>query len=192
VIVRRESPGDAEAVRAVHAAAFAVDRGRAEHGQDVPFAEVAEVRLVDELGADGDLLPRLCLVAATPEAPDAVVGSVIVSGGAVVSSGTGTAGAGLPMAALGPVGVLPTHQRRRVGTALLHAVLGASDAADVAGVALLGDPAFYGRFGFRPGEELGVRPPVAAWGAHFQVRPLTAWPGDVDGVFRYPPAFERL
>lgn len=39
---------------------------------------------------------------------------------------------------------------------------------------LLGDPAYYGRFGFVLAERLGILAPDPSWAAHFQVRPLSA------------------
>lgn len=45
---------------------------------------------------------------------------------------------------LGPLGVAPSHQAAGIGSALVHAVLGAADALDEALVALLGAPAYYG------------------------------------------------
>jgi putative acetyltransferase len=223
VIVRRERPADADAVRTVHRAAFggpgsagpgsagpgSAGPGSAGPGTGGPTAAdepVAEVRLVDELRADGDLLPRLCLVAALAEAPGRVVGSVVVSRGAVHRTTAGAAregdvdddatddatGDGTPWAALGPIGVLPSAQGRGVGSALVHAVLAAADALDLAGVALLGDPRFYARFGFVAAADLGIRPPVAEWAEHFQVRPLTAGTAGRPGTFRYPPAFARI
>ena len=55
---------------------------------------------------------------------------------------------------------------------------------------LLGDPAYYGRFGFELAAPLGVLPPVPAWEPHFQVRRLNAWDGESRGTFRYAPAFD--
>ena len=58
MIVRRELPTDADAVRAVHLAAFAKAAT-----DDAPAREgTLEADLVDELRADGDLVPECCLV----------------------------------------------------------------------------------------------------------------------------------
>jgi putative acetyltransferase len=72
----------------------------------------------------------------------------------------------------------------------VHAVLAVAEAADESLVALLGDPAYYRRFGFRPAEELGIAAPDPAWGVHFQAR----WLGDprTGGTFRYAAPFDRL
>lgn len=54
---------------------------------------------------------------------------------------------------LGPLSVAPTRQRTGVGAALVRAGLSQVAGMDAAGVVLVGDPAYYGRFGFaaRPG-----------------------------------------
>lgn len=65
-----------------------------------------------------------------------------------------TAGKG---ALLGPLGVLPIHQGQGVGTALAKHGLKRLENQQVAQVFVLGDPAYYGRFGFTP--ERHVLPP---------------------------------
>ena len=55
--------------------------------------------------------------------------------------------------------------------------------------ALLGAPAYYRRFDFRPAAELGITAPDPAWGPHFQARHLTGPP--VGGAFRYAAPFDE-
>jgi putative acetyltransferase len=57
----------------------------------------------------------------------------------------------------------------------MHAVLGAADALDEPLVGLLGDPAYYRRFGFVSAESVGVAAPDSSWGDSFQFdrRPRT-------------------
>jgi putative acetyltransferase len=176
VIVRRERQADHDAVRALHRAAFAQAPG----GQAEPV-EVVEARLVDELRKDAGFLPHLSLVAV--DGDDGVVGHVIATRGWLEPLGT-------PVLGLGPLGVLPAAQGRGVGTALAHALLAVAEARDETLVALLGDPGYYGRFGFRRATELGVTPPDPAWGEHFQARRLGGRP--VEGAFRYADPFGRL
>ena len=57
---------------------------------------------------------------------------------------------------LGPIGVLPSLQRARVGRALMHAVIAAADALDYPLVALLGHLDYYPQFGFVPASRLGA------------------------------------
>jgi putative acetyltransferase len=175
VLIRRESPADVTTVRAVTAAAFA------RPGGEGPDRDPPEVRLVDELRASTAWLPRLSLVAIA--ADGALVGHVLCTRGSVEAA---------PALALGPLSVLPDHRRRGVGGALVHAALGAADALDEPLVALLGEPRYYSRFGFRLAEEYGVVPPVPQWRPNFQVRTLTAFTHSLRGRFCYPEPFDRV
>ena len=74
----------------------------------------------------------------------------------------------------------------------MHAVLGAADALGEPLVALLGDPAYYRRFGFRPASTVGVEAPDPAWGEKFQVRTLTAYEPGLTGTFEYAEPFGRF
>ncbi len=71
-------------------------------------------------------------------------------------------------------------------------VIGAADTAGEPLIGLLGDPHFYGRFGFVEAARTGVLAPHAEWGAHFQVRRLTDCPPSVSGTFRYAAPFTDL
>lgn len=171
MLLRRELPVDQSAVRAVHNAAFGGG------------ADAAEAQLVDDLRAGGDVIAALSLVAVLDGDVGAVVGHVVCSRASIADR---------PSIGLGPLGVIPAYQRRGVGQALMHAVLAAADALDEPAVALLGDPAYYHRFGFVTGATLGVLPPVPEWGRYFQVCPLNAWDDSLCGTFRYAQAFDRL
>jgi putative acetyltransferase len=171
VLIRRESAYDADAIRAVTAAAFAKPDDRN------PAVEAA---LVDELRASDAWLPSLSLVAAG--ADGAVIGHVVCTRGQVGAA---------PVLALGPLSVSPGSQGRGVGSALMHAVLGAGDALGEPLVALLGSPAYYCRFGFRLSGDYQIDPPRPHWRPHFQVRVLTAYEPGVRGTFAYPEPFDR-
>jgi putative acetyltransferase len=177
VIIRRELPDDLEAIHAVTAAAFRT----AEHGAPPvePGGDPGEATLVSRLRADIGWIPELSLVAVED---GVVVGHVVASRGRVGNR---------PALGLGPLSVLPARQRTGVGKALMHAVLGAADALGEPLVALLGDPAYYRRFGFVPAGTVGVIAPDASWGDHFQVRTLTRYEGGA-GRFRYAAPFEAL
>jgi putative acetyltransferase len=53
-------------------------------------------------------------------------------------------------ALLGPLGVVPDHQGQGVGNALVRDGLERLDTMGIRQVFVLGDPAYYGRFGFQP------------------------------------------
>lgn len=173
MLIRRETSRDVNAIRAVTTAAFA--------RPDQPEQAPPEAGLVDDLRASEAWLPALSLIAADDSGT--VIGHVLATRGQVDT---------LPALGLAPLSVRPDRQRRGVGSALMHAVLAAADALDEPLVAVLGDPDYYRRFGFQPGADHGVAPPVAAWGPHFQVRLLTAHTPDVRGVFSYAAPFDRL
>jgi putative acetyltransferase len=165
--VRRERAADAGAVRDLHRAAFA--------GAGDPPVEPG---LVDDLRADPAWLPHLSLVA---EVDGRAVGHVLATRAHVEEA---------PALGVGPVGVLPDLQGRGVGTALLYALIGAAQARDETLLGLLGDPGYYGRFGFGPAADLGVRAPNPAWDRHFMALALVDAPPT--GLFRYAAPIERL
>ena len=59
-------------------------------------------------------------------------------------------------------------------------------------IVLLGDPAYYGRFGFVAGAELGILAPDPAWGEYFQALRLAAATDAHRGGFRYARPFDEL
>jgi len=172
MLIQREAPEHVDAIRAVTAAAFA------RPGEGAP---PVEARLVDELRACDGWLPALSMVALGGAGE--VIGHVVCTRAHVEA---------VPALGLGPLSVHPDHQRRGVGSALVHAVLGAADALDETVVVLLGSPAYYSRFGFVLADELGISPPDPAWRPHFQARPLSAFTPGVQGRFAYAEPFNDL
>jgi putative acetyltransferase len=167
VLVRQEVEVDREAADALTGAAF---------GSEV------EVGLLRALRADVGFVPALSLVA--EGAHGNVVGHVICTEGRVDD----TIALGL-----GPVSVVPSVQRGGVGSALVHAVLGAADALGYPVVVLLGHPTYYPRFGFVPARSIGIEPTQPTWGQEsFMARTLQAWQPSMAGTFHYAAPFEAL
>jgi putative acetyltransferase len=165
--VRPEAPEDFEDIRVVHERAFA------------PSEEEAE--LVDAMRAAQVHVPELCLVALHA---GSVVGHIAFSRARL--------GSGHAVLALAPMGVVPEHQRKGAGSALVSRALGRAADTDFPLVVLVGHPAFYPRFGFEPAGELGlVSPfevPPEAWMAHR----LPAHGPDARGTVIYPEPFAGL
>jgi predicted N-acetyltransferase YhbS len=131
-VIRPERPGDVDAIDAVVAAAF---------------RQRDEADLVRALRSDPSWRASLCLVAAEG---DRIVGHLALTRATVD---------GTPVLALAPLAVHPEHQRRGWGAALVtDGLRRAADLAETT-VVVLGDPAYYGRFGFRPARELGISGP---------------------------------
>ena len=172
MLIRRETPADQAAIHAVHSEAFRRETG----------VTPVEAPLVDELRAEGDLINALSLVAVRD---GEVVGHVCCSRARVGEDTTAAVG-------LGPLGVLPAHQKSGVGSALVHAVVAAADARGHGVVVLLGNPAYYSRFGFVTASDLSITAPDPRWGLHFQARTLAAYEPTQAGAFEYAPAFSRI
>jgi len=126
VKLRAERSGDESAISAVIEAAFTGH----------PHSDGSEVGIVERLRAAGAL--TLSLVA---EDAGQIVGHVAYSPVAIADGTPGWFG-------LGPVSVLPERQREGIGSALIRAGLEQLRQAAAAGCVVLGDPAYYSRFGY--------------------------------------------
>ncbi|AFV00921.1 GNAT family N-acetyltransferase [Simiduia agarivorans] len=124
--IRNETPDDIERIRAVTVAAFL----------HAPHTDHTEQFIVEALRDAGAL--TLSLVA---EQAGAIIGHVAVSPVAVSDGSDCWFG-------LGPISVTPDAQGQGVGTRLMQAALAALRDLQANGCVLLGDPAFYQRFGF--------------------------------------------
>jgi len=80
---------------------------------------------------------------------------------------------------VGPIAVLPKFQRMGIGSRLMRAGLDHLRRLDIGFVVLLGDPAYYSRFGFTPGRAFGLSSDYGD-GDEFQVLELR--PGTMAGV----------
>ncbi|MBK8207833.1 MAG: N-acetyltransferase [Planctomycetes bacterium] len=161
--IRPETHTDVSAIRAVNTAAF-------------PTA--AEAALVDRLR--GRLQPWISLVAEA----GGVVGHILFT---PVQLGAHSA------MALGPMAVLPGHQRDGVGLALVRAGLQACADAGHNLVFVLGHPDYYTRFGFKPTHAFGIScefqaPPEAFMVAELQPGALQG----MRGIVRYHAAFNDV
>ncbi len=127
MIIRAETPADIAAVADVTVAAF----------RNQPFSHQTEQFIVNALRAANAL--TISLVA---EVDGRVVGHIAFSPVAVSDGTRGWYG-------LGPVSVLPEQQRQGIGSALINEGLSSLRRLGAGGCALVGDPGYYARFGFR-------------------------------------------
>jgi predicted N-acetyltransferase YhbS len=176
LLLRNEAPADRDAILALTADAFAISpvTGLSAEG------EPEEVRVLRALFDAKEYLPDFSVVAVLD---GEIVGHVISTRGWVGDH---------ELLGLGPIGVTPRLQRQGIGTALVNETIARANAAGESGIALLGSPDYYSRFGFVPAASLGVESPDPMWGDHFQLLPLALWPGGVHGTFRYAEPFSLL
>jgi putative acetyltransferase len=127
ILIRDERQADYPAIGEVTRLAF----------EDHPFSQHTEQRIIEALRASGAL--SLSLVA---ELEGRVVGHIAFSP-VTISDGTPN------WYGVGPVSVTPALQRRGIGSKLAQAGLERLQTLGGKGCALVGDVAFYGRFGFR-------------------------------------------
>ncbi len=93
---------------------------------------------------------------------------------------------------LSPLAVLPEHQRRGVGSALVRRGLDILAESSVPLVFLEGDPAYYRRFGFVPGGDLKFRKPsLRIPDPAFQVVALVPYQPWMTGTLVYSEPFWR-
>jgi putative acetyltransferase len=144
------------------------------------FGRAEEAELARRLHARGDD----CVSLAALEG-DEIVGHVLFSPVSV----DGRSFARAPMG-LGPVGVLPDHQRSGAGVALCRAGIDACRVRGAPFVVVLGHPTYYPRFGFVPAMRFGLTfgdmPPRDAFMAMELVPGALA---GVKGAVRYGPEF---
>ena len=88
--------------------------------------------------------------------------------------------------AVAPLAVLPSHQGHGIGSQLMPDLLRRAEDAAWPAVVLLGNPDYYGRFGFEPAGPLGLTyPPVDPELPYFQIRRLSRYTPSVQGSFTY-------
>ncbi len=162
MIIRAESPADSPAIRSLVTLAF----------QDAARSDGNEAAIVDALRADGVL--TVSLVA---EDDGEIVGHIAFSPITVNKRNVGWFG-------LGPVAVSPGKRRRGIGAALVGAGLKRLAELGAKGCVVLGDPAYYRRFGFEsdPSLRFADVPP-----GYFQRRVIDGEPPQ--GVVDYAAAF---
>lgn len=160
MIIRAETPDDIAAIRQVHVAAF---------------PSSAEADLVDRLRRDGDAVISLVAVD-----DDRVIGHALFSKMRA------------PFRALGLAPVAVTEEKRRQGVAAALIRNGIRQAEDAGwdAVFVLGDPAYYGRFGFSAEAAAAFDCPFA--GPHFMLLILNPKTMPATGRVDYAPAFAAL
>ncbi len=139
----------------------------------MPFSNGSEAPIIDRLREDGDLV--LSLVAVDG---DAIVGHIAFSPVTVGESDAGWYG-------LGPVSVRPDLQRRGIGSHLVTEGLDRIRKMGAKGCVLVGDPAYYSRFGFRSDGDLTYADVPAEY-----VQWMAFGTHRARGALKYAPAFE--
>jgi putative acetyltransferase len=182
--VRPERRSDADDVRTVTLAAFG------SHGDSEVTGE-AEAALIDLLRSRGKAVISL-VATATPPAPVETDKEERVVGHVLFSEVTVEADNPTRVLGLAPLSVHPDAQGRGVGTALVLQGLEACRAAGYDAVVVLGEPGYYGRFGFEKASEHGL---ANEYGADDAFMVLGLLPGvlvRLKGIARFAPEFGEV
>jgi putative acetyltransferase len=161
--IRAETAADREAIKRIN---------------DEASGGTAEAAIVDAIRASDRFVPELSLVA-------------VVEGGGpvghVISSYADLVPGRRHVLQVGPLAVLPSYQRRGIGTALMTETIRVADERGEPLLRIEGNPAYYERFGFRRADEQGIEPPPEAHGPqYFMLRPLLAYQSSIRGRAVYP------
>ena len=158
--IRPEAPADMADIHVLVAGCFPSD---------------AEARLIGALRAAGRL--SLSLVAVED---GQVVGHIAFSPMTGLDGGLG----------LAPLAVHAAHRRRGIGAQLAREGLAGCARLGARCVVVLGDPAYYGRFGFAPAKRWGL---TCEYGGDDAFQALELVPGAISaGLIRYAPEFAAL
>jgi putative acetyltransferase len=94
---------------------------------------------------------------------------------------------------LAPMAVLPSWQRKGVGTKPTNAGLKASESAGYRAVVVLGHPDYYPRFGFVPSRKFGIKSEYDCPPEAFLVKEIFKGAlAGITGIAQYHPAFDEL
>ena len=159
VALRDEGPDDADAVHALLLECFPSE---------------AEANLVRQLRQDGDIAFSFVALAG-----DTVVGHVVFSRLAAPERSL----------ALAPVAVTAKRRRQGIAAALIETGLAGAKEQGARMVVVLGDPAYYRRFGFRERTVEGMTSPYA--GPNLMGLTLSTDTRAGDAIV-HPPAFESV
>ncbi len=160
--IRPERAGDEAAIAALVGEAF----------RTATHSAGTEAQIVDALRSADAL--TLSLVAVKDEK---IVGHAAFSPVTIAGADRGWFG-------LGPVAVLPAGQGQGIGRALIDAGMAQLRESGARGCVVLGEPAYYGRFGFEPDARLTLAGPPPQYFQAIRVADETA-----EGAVAYHSAF---
>ena len=167
MLIRDEAAGDTEAIRKVH---------------ELAFETSAEADLVDLLRASGK-----ATISLMAEEEGEIVGHVMFSPVEIDPPSPSWKALGLA-----PIGVRPERQRQGIGKALISEGLERCHLIGTGAVVLLGDPAYYKRFGFKRAKDFGLGNEYQVEDEFMVVELIPGILEGVEGMVRYTDEFSQV
>lgn len=150
------------------------------------FGGTAEAQLVAALRGHPTLKSLVAVIGGE------VVGHIAFSPVAIAAVTVAGPPAEISAYGLAPLAVSPEHQCMGIGTELVRAGLTLMEQSGISVVVVLGDPAYYSRFGFRPAATFNI---TCKWEDHqdaFQVWSRLPDGSIPQGVVAYLPEFDEV
>ena len=162
MIVRAEAPDDHADIRRI---------------VDEAFGDTITGDIVDAIRVSDRFVPELSLVAVSK-------GQAL---GHVISSYVDVVPGSRRVLQVGPLSVVPSHQKRGIGSALMQETIRIADDMGEPMLMIEGSPVYYRRFGFTRADERGIEMPPESHGPqYFMLRPLRAYDPTLRGRAVYP------
>ncbi|UVI32700.1 GNAT family N-acetyltransferase [Paenibacillus spongiae] len=169
--IRMETADDRDKVRAVLVQAF-------DNRED-------EALLVERIRRSPEFIPELSILAETSSGE--IAGHLLISKAVVVEGDLRH-----PVLVLAPLAVKPACQKSGIGSRLMEEGLRISRELGYAAVMLIGHPAYYPRFGFKPARAYGIElKQYEVPDEVFMVCELNGLEG-ISGELRYPASFDGI
>lgn len=139
IIIRQEQTTDFEQIYDLVKVAF----------QTAKVSDGKEQDFVNQLRSSGSYIPELALVA---EENHKLIGHIMLTKNYISNSGSKT-----KTLLLAPISVALEYRNKGVGSKLIHKSFELAKSMGYESVVLVGDPAYYSRFGFKKSVDLGIR-----------------------------------
>lgn len=156
------------------------------------FPRADEADLVRQLCVDGDMVLMMVAVDENADRDADGDGGALVGAVAFSRMAVEVGGKAIAAVALAPIAVAESYRRQGVAEALIQAGIERIEAARVVLCFVLGEPAFYARFGFHADYAKNFDSPYA--GEHLMALPVQGglMPCGARGAAAHAPAFARI
>ena len=150
---------------------------------DLAFKSDAEGKLIDRLR--GENIDLISLVA---EENDKVLGHILFSPASILDKGKS-----IEIMGLAPMAVLPTHQRKGIGSALIKEGLNRCIKIGYGAIIVLGHPEYYPKFGFVPSTKYNISCEYNVPEEVFMILELRKdFLKGISGIAKYHPVFNEM